>query len=86
MTRKIAIAALVAVFSLLSVGAFAQGSMSMSQMRDIKSACKADVKAYCGSVEPGGGRLVMCLKDNENSISAKCKQMIDSLIKQQQAN
>ena len=84
MTRKTVFAALAALFTLLSAGAFAQGSMTISQMREIKSACKADVKTYCGSVEPGGGRLVVCLKDNESKISAQCNQKIDALIKQQQ--
>nr|WP_319516238.1 cysteine rich repeat-containing protein [uncultured Cohaesibacter sp.] len=83
MTRKTTFAILAALLSLCSFQAFAQGSMSIAQMREIKSACKADVKAYCSAVQPGEGRLVMCLKENERSISEQCNKLLDSLISQQ---
>ena len=36
-------------------------------------ACKADVEKLCSGMQPGGGRIVGCLKQNEAQVSATCK-------------
>jgi hypothetical protein len=36
-------------------------------------ACKPDVDRLCPGIEPGGGRIVACLKQNEAQLSAGCK-------------
>jgi hypothetical protein len=36
-------------------------------------ACKADVEKLCSGMQPGGGRIVGCLKQNEAQLSAACK-------------
>jgi len=36
-------------------------------------ACRADVEQYCKSIEPGGGRVVRCLKENEAKLSLPCR-------------
>jgi hypothetical protein len=38
-----------------------------------RAACKADVATLCSGVQPGGGRVVGCLKQNEAQVSAACK-------------
>lgn len=35
-------------------------------------ACEADADKYCLEVEPGAGRIVSCLRDNESKISTGC--------------
>ena len=35
-------------------------------------ACQSDVKKLCHDVQPGGGRLVKCLLDNQPSLSDAC--------------
>jgi hypothetical protein len=35
--------------------------------------CKADVARLCPNVEPGGGRIIRCLKDHEADLSDACK-------------
>lgn len=35
--------------------------------------CKADVEKFCAEVEPGEGRIVKCLKENEAKLSEECK-------------
>ena len=35
--------------------------------------CAADVKQFCGDVQPGGGRVQSCLRKNEASLSPPCK-------------
>jgi len=36
--------------------------------------CADDVAKYCKDVQPGGGRIVRCLKQHEQELSPACKQ------------
>ncbi len=36
------------------------------------SACEADADKYCLDVEPGAGRIVSCLRENESKITEGC--------------
>jgi len=38
--------------------------------------CKADVAKLCPQVQPGGGRIAHCLKENEAQVSDACKERI----------
>jgi len=43
-----------------------------------RTACKGDVEKLCPGVQPGGGRIIACLKQNEAQVSAPCK---DAMLK-----
>jgi hypothetical protein len=34
--------------------------------------CSTEIKSYCSSVTPGGGRLVSCAKAHEDKLSSEC--------------
>jgi len=36
-------------------------------------ACAADIKKACANVEPGGGRIATCVKENLTNLSDACK-------------
>ena len=40
----------------------------------IRAACAGDAQKLCAGVQPGGGRILACLKENEDSLSDGCKQ------------
>jgi hypothetical protein len=42
----------------------------------LRSACSGDVRALCGGIPPGGGRIVQCLATQAASISPACKQVL----------
>jgi hypothetical protein len=42
----------------------------------VRSACGGDVRALCGGVAPGGGRIVQCLAMQAASISPACKEVL----------
>jgi hypothetical protein len=42
----------------------------------LRSACGGDVRALCGGVAPGGGRIVQCLASQAASISPACKEVL----------
>src|ERR1700694_4712147 len=40
----------------------------------IQAACAEDAQKLCAGVQPGGGRIVACLKEHKDSLSDRCKQ------------
>jgi hypothetical protein len=58
---------------LLAAGLFAPGAVAAEQ-RPGRDVCRADVERLCKNVQPGGGRIAQCLKDNEASVSPECKE------------
>jgi Cysteine rich repeat len=42
----------------------------------LRSACGGDARALCGSVEPGGGRIMQCLATQAASLSPDCKDVL----------
>ncbi len=36
-------------------------------------ACRQDVETFCKDSQPGGGRVINCLKDHESALSAGCR-------------
>ena len=61
---------------LLVVGAAtaAQSAPAQDQLAAIRAACAADAQKFCAGVQPGGGRIVACLKEHKDSLSDGCKQ------------
>ena len=39
----------------------------------IDEPCRADAKKLCQGVEPGGGRILACLKEHREEVSDACK-------------
>ena len=42
----------------------------------LRSACAVDVRALCGGVAPGGGRLIQCLAAQSASLSPDCRDVL----------
>jgi hypothetical protein len=45
-------------------------------LADARAACAADVQKLCAGVQPGGGRIIACLKQHQAEVSDGCKQAI----------
>ena len=58
-------------FAAPGVAAQAGGQPSLDALR---AACAEDVQKLCAGVQPGGGRIVSCLKEQKDSLSVRCKQ------------
>jgi hypothetical protein len=40
----------------------------------LRAGCTADAQRLCAGVQPGGGRILVCLKEHKDSLSDQCKQ------------
>lgn len=41
---------------------------------DLRAACADDAQKLCAGVQPGGGRVVACLKEHKDALSDRCRQ------------
>jgi len=46
-----------------------------------RKACKQDVEALCKGIQPGGGRIVNCLKDHQKDLSDTCYEQLSKKTK-----
>lgn len=51
----------------------AHHAMMKEQMKDVHEACTEDVQKHCGDVKRGRGRVMKCLKKNQDVLSEVCK-------------
>jgi Cysteine rich repeat len=61
------------IFS-VSPATAAQSAPTGDQLAAIRAACAEDAQKFCSTVQPGGGRIVACLKEHKDSLSDKCRQ------------
>jgi hypothetical protein len=54
--------------------AAAQLERAIGALTYLANECKADLQQHCSQIEPGQGRLAICLKKNEQQMSARCQQ------------
>ncbi len=71
--RKLAAAAVSAV-ALISLSTIAE-----AQMAEMMKYCKPDAERLCPGVEPGGGRIVKCLKAHKMEVSVGCAKTLQGI-------
>jgi Golgi apparatus protein 1 len=42
--------------------------------------CEEDIAQFCKDVRPGGGRIILCLKNHENELTSVCKDKIQEIL------
>lgn len=63
--------------TLLAFGLFLACSDAASAA-DFMSAC--NTKTLCAGVQPGGGRIIQCLKEHKSALSTKCKVALGEML------
>ena len=48
-------------------------NLALAEPGPLHEACRSDVKALCGSVQPGGGRIRDCMREHRGQLSNACK-------------
>lgn len=69
--RAIALTIALAAPALLA-GAAAAKELGYLELMKVRNACAADIAKFCNAVEPGKGRIMMCLKAHETEVSKPC--------------
>jgi hypothetical protein len=49
---------------------------SQQAVADARAACATDIQNFCPGVQPGGGRILACLKQHKDQVSDGCKQAV----------
>ncbi len=49
------------------------------EMQDLSTYCMSDIERLCKGIEPGGGRIIKCLKANKKEMSVGCAQALQKL-------
>lgn len=49
---------------------------SQQAVADARAACDTDIQKLCAGVQPGGGRILSCLKQHKDQVSDVCKQAV----------
>ena len=57
------------------------GAGSRADAEEQKLACAEEITQYCKGVKPGGGRLLVCLKEHERDLSSVCREKVAGLEK-----
>ena len=60
--------------------ASAQLERAVSALNYVASECEDDVMAHCADVQLGEGRVIDCLKSNEEVVSGSCKQAMNDVL------
>ena len=50
---------------------------AVEKLDEFRSACADDVAALCQGVQPGTGRLLMCLRYQSDKISSRCRKAVE---------
>jgi Golgi apparatus protein 1 len=84
--RFLATAGLLPLSVVLSVTAYAQSDTMgaileklTARIQGLENSCGEDIKKFCSTVTPGGGRIVYCMQAYEDKISPKCGFELDDL-------
>jgi hypothetical protein len=73
----------------LAAPAFAQTQTQQQPMQGqgqkLLQACGSDIQNFCSGVQPGGGRIISCLRPHMRELSPDCKgQLVETRAKRQQ--
>jgi len=80
-----AFAAAFVILTVSGAAAFAHGQGPSPARAAVREACRADVATFCKGIQPGGGRIRVCLRANRDRLSEGCKSAIAAMIQARRA-
>jgi Cysteine rich repeat len=69
-----------AIVSALSLATLASAApTALAQRAEAMKYCKADYQRLCPGIQPGGGRIIGCLKAHKEEISIGCGKALQAM-------
>ena len=68
------------LLAVLSFAAQVPASGQSAPVEAARAACSTDLQQFCSAVQPGGGRMLACLKEHREQVSAACKQAVNTAL------
>ena len=65
--------------TLIVLALVATSTAVFAQEGDLVKYCKADIERLCNGVQPGGGRVMKCLKAHTKEMSVGCAQALQKM-------
>lgn len=78
MNRTVRLACVAAVVTVVAGPAQAQQAGG-GIAQELRQACQADMKKLCDGVQPGGGRLIQCLRSKQGEATPACQAALKKL-------
>jgi len=50
-------------------------------IKDCEQACSGDITQFCKEVQPGGGRIIKCLREHDKELSSSCSAKLEMIVK-----
>ena len=72
------------IFAIASVALIP--TLAVAEPGPLRGACRNDMQALCGSIQPGGGRLRDCMSEHRSQLSNNCKLAIADRMLERHAN
>lgn len=57
----------------LALASAAQPALAQDRAAAVRETCAKDIATHCPGVQPGGGRIAACFKDNLSKLSEGCR-------------
>jgi hypothetical protein len=68
----------------LSVSCRGKISELQGIIKDFEQACSGDIAQFCKEVQPGGGRIIKCLREHDKELSPSCSAKLEMIGKRLQ--
>jgi hypothetical protein len=62
----------------VALAAIAQPTLAQDRAAALRDACGKDIATHCPGVQPGGGRIAACFKENLPKLSEGCRTALKS--------
>jgi len=56
-------------------------TVSPQAVAEARTVCETDIQKLCPGVQPGGGRILACLKQHQADVTDGCKQAVTKALK-----
>ena len=67
------------MLKIFATGAVLSALLVSSALAQPRLPCAADIRKVCANVDPGGGRIIACIKEHFKDLSDVCKERLSTV-------